>query len=80
MSPYAVAGGALTGVLLLGLALWFWKREAVKRALNERESQQREAEYERNLEANERQEAREKARPKLVGDTVDPNNPWSGVR
>lgn len=67
-------------LLLLILFIFSWNVEKIKRVLAQRENEQRAYDTEQNKEANLSHQQDELARPTRVGNSVDPDDPWSGVR
>lgn len=68
------------GVLGFPVLMWLWHREGVKRALLEREQEEEKTERMVNIEANHDYEEKRKTVRSRAGSSVDPNDPWTGVR
>lgn len=72
-----------TGVFsLIGIVLWLWryKKEAKEEAVREREALQLRSDQERNREANEQFRTELEKIPDEIPDSVDPADPWAGLR
>jgi len=72
-----ISGGSIFGVILFA---WLYARKSIQEALRKRELNQQMDALIKNKQANKRKAARDKSRKKRVGDSVDLDDPWSGLR
>lgn len=68
------------GLVAFTFFIWVYNRKSIQEALRKRELNQQTDALIKNQKANERKSLRDKDRKKRIGNTVDPDNLWSGLR